>query len=195
MYSILFNILSFFSPLQKKISIFLRRFKKYMPKLRGFIYQYKFKSIGKKCSLGSKITITVLDNNIQLSNNVAIRNNVIIGGRGELTIGRNTVINEQSIIACYEKVEIGEDVMFAPRCYVLDIDHAYSNKEIPISKQGYKTSPVKIGDGVWLGTQVVVTRGVVIGEGAIVAANSVVTKDIPPYTIAAGIPAKVIKKR
>ena len=177
MYNILFNILRVFSPAQKNASIFLSGFKKYIPKLRGVIHQYKFKSIGKKCSLGSQITITVLDNNIHLSNNVAIRNKVILGGRGELSVGKNSVINEQCIIACTNKVEIGEDVMLAPRCYILDVDHAYYNKEVPIRKQGYNSSPVKIGNGVWLGAQVVVTRGVTIGEGAIVAANSVVTKN------------------
>jgi acetyltransferase-like isoleucine patch superfamily enzyme len=112
-----------------------------------------------------------------------------------LRIGDRTSINAECIITAVEKVEIGSDVMLAPRVYVLDVDHRFDITSIPISQQGYSVSPVKIEDGAWIGTGVVITKGVTIGEGAIVGANSVVTGDIDPYSIAAGVPARVLRGR
>lgn len=195
MYQIIYNLFKLLAPIQFHFSEFFRIGSKYKPYIRGVYFQYKFKSIGKKCSFGKNVKIASLKNNFHLDDRVAIRSDVTIAGKGYLHIGTGTSINESSIIACTERVEIGKNVMFAPRCYILDVDHAFDSKEIPISKQGYKTSPVVIGDGVWLGAQVVITKGVTIGEGSIVAANSVVTKDIPPYSIAGGVPARVIKIR
>ena len=85
--------------------------------------------------------------------------------------------------------------MLAPRVYVLDVSHRYSELDVPISQQGYDLASVKIGSNVWVGTGVVITRGVNIGDGAIIGANSVVTKDVPAFMIAAGVPARVIKSR
>jgi len=195
MYKLFYIGLKIGSPILKLFFTKYRALAKYITYIRGVVYQYKFKSVGKKCSIGKNVKIASLDNNFHLDNRVTLRSNVIIAGKGSLHIGSGTSINESSIIACTESVKIGKNVMLAPRCYILDVDHAYEDKKTPISKQGYKTSPVKIEDGVWLGAQVVVTRGVTIEKGAIVAANSVVTKDIPAYSIAAGVPAKVIKQR
>ncbi|PJK27986.1 acyltransferase [Minwuia thermotolerans] len=94
-----------------------------------------------------------------------------------------------------EKVEIGANVMLAPRVYLLDVDHRFERRDIPISKQGYLVRPVRIEDDVWIGTGAVITKGVTIGRGAIIGANSVVTRDVPAYAIAAGVPAMVVKGR
>ena len=91
----------------------------------------------------------------------------------------------------------GNDVLTGPHIFVADHNHAYTNISVPISKQGVKCNPtdeVVIGDGSWIGTNVVIVGNVHIGKHCVIGANSVVTKDIPDYTVAAGIPAKVIKR-
>lgn len=132
---------------------------------------------------------------IEFGDRVAIRDGCQFGGNGRLRVGDRTSINADCILTAMESIEIGSDVMLAPRVYVLDVDHRFADRSIPIPKQGYDVSPVTIANGVWVGTGAVITRGVIIGEGAIIGANSVVTRDIPPFTIAAGMPARVIRDR
>ena len=101
-------------------------------------------------------------------------------------------------IDCYlqGKVVIGKDVMMGPRVNILVQNHNFSDTEIPMNRQGMDiVKPVFISDDVWIGTDVIILPGVHIGKGAIIGAGSVVTKDVPEYCIAAGNPARVVKKR
>lgn len=91
-------------------------------------------------------------------------------------------------IACFEKIEIGYDVAISENVVIRDSD----NHQI-VSSNHQMTSPIKIEDHVWIGTNVIILKGVTVGEGSIIAAGSVVTKDIPKNSLAAGIPARVIK--
>ncbi len=163
-------------------------------KVRYRLLSRGFESAGRGGSVGRGVQIHA-GLTVHLGERVAIREGCFLGGGGTLRIGDRTAINADCILTALEHIEIGSDVMLAPRVYVLDVDHAFSDRAQPISKQGYKIAPVYIGDGVWIGAGAVITRGVTIGEGAIVGANSVVTRDVPPYTIVGGIPAKVIKER
>lgn len=126
---------------------------------------------------------------------VTLRKGVLIAGAGVLRVGARTSINEDTIIACSERVEIGSDCMIAPRVYILDVDHEYQSRQIPVAAQGYRTAPVIIGDDVWIGAYSVVLRGVTIGRGAIIAAHSVVTRDVPEFGIVGGAPARLLKSR
>lgn len=119
----------------------------------------------------------------------------MIGGGGVLRVGSRTTINEDAIIGCTDSITIGADCMLAPRVYLLDVDHEFSSLDVPISSQGYRTSPVVIGDDVWIGAYAVILKGVRIGKGAVVAAHSVVTKDVPEYAVVGGVPARVIAER
>lgn len=166
----------------------------YINRARYMLNRWKFKESGLKGSMAKNVRIRGRAE-IVLGDRVAFREGVFIGGNGKLSIGDATSINEHTIIACTQSVEIGSNCMFAPRCYVLDVDHKFSDVSIPINQQGYEQSPVKIGDDVWFGTGVVVIKGASIGNGCIIAANSVVTDDIPAYSIAAGSPARVLKSR
>lgn len=168
--------------------------KPYINRLRFEANRWRFIQSGKKGSLGSNVRFRGRSQ-IILGDKVAFRSGVLLGGNGKLKIGSGTAINEHTIIACTESVTIGANCMLAPRCYVLDVDHEFKNTEVPINSQGYNHAAVSIGNDVWLSTGVVVTKGVTIGDGCIIAANSVVTKNIPAYSIAAGAPAKVIKSR
>lgn len=126
-------------------------------------------------------------------NPAMIGNNVYIAKGNKLLLGSGCRINENVHL---EKVTIGNDVLIAPHVAILSRMHEFSRLDIPMSLQGYQEEKlVTIGDDVWLGRNVVVMPGVTIGNGAIVAAGAIVTKDIPEYAIAAGVPAKVIKFR
>jgi acetyltransferase-like isoleucine patch superfamily enzyme len=85
--------------------------------------------------------------------------------------------------------------MFANGCFITDGNHRFDDPNLPVTWQGFTTKgPTRVGDNVWCGANVVVTSGVTIGERSVIGANSVVTTDIPPFSIAAGAPAKVLKE-
>jgi acetyltransferase-like isoleucine patch superfamily enzyme len=84
--------------------------------------------------------------------------------------------------------------MLANGCFVTDANHRFDDPVKPVPWQGFTSKgPTRIGDDVWFGANVVVTSGVTIGERSVIGANSVVTADVPPYSIAAGVPARVIR--
>jgi len=166
----------------------------YSSKVRYLLNWWRFETAGERGSLEANVRFL---GNVSLifGQRVTLRRNVLIAGNGVLRVGDRTTINEEVIIACAESVEIGSECMIAPRVYILDVDHNYSTREIPINSQGYRTAPVKIGDDVWIGAYSVILRGVKIGDGSIIAAHSVVNRDVPEYSIVGGVPAKVLGDR
>ncbi len=109
-------------------------------------------------------------------------------------IGAGTFLNRNVMVASQELVEIGDHCMLANGCFVSDANHRFDDRELPITWQGFESKgPTRIGNNCWLGVGVVVTSGVTIGERCVIGANSVVTKDVPPYSIAAGAPARVLR--
>ena len=112
----------------------------------------------------------------------------------ELSIGKNCAIGDFCHITAVRKVIIEDDVLIANKVYISDNSHAYENVSVPIINQSILfKKEVIIGSGSWIGENVAII-GASIGKNAVVAANSVVTKDVPDYSIAAGIPARIIKK-
>lgn len=94
------------------------------------------------------------------------------------------------------KVIIGKDVMMGPECTIYTQNHLFDRLDIPMNKQGVSVEkPVIIGDDVWIGGRVTILPGVHIGNGAIIGAGAVVTKDVPDYAIVGGNPAKILKYR
>ena len=115
-------------------------------------------------------------------------------GSARVRIGAGTFLNLGVMVASQELVEIGDHCMLANGCFVSDASHRYDDPELPITWQGFETSgPTRIHDNCWLGANVVVTSGVSIGERSVIGANSVVTRDIEPFSLAAGAPARVIR--
>jgi acetyltransferase-like isoleucine patch superfamily enzyme len=112
-----------------------------------------------------------------------------------VSIGRNVTINEWVFIDGAGGVEIGDHCRIAHGCSFISEDHVFDDPDRPIWEQGRKVAPVVLEEDVWLGCGVRVTRGVRIGKGSVIGAGSVVTRDIPPYSVAAGVPARVIKSR
>lgn len=125
--------------------------------------------------------------------NISLKFPLKIEGKNNVEIGDNTSIGTYVHIWGNGGVRIGKDVLIAAHCCITSLTHDYSMKPVRLGKIVSKT--VIIEDDVWLGYNVIVLPGITIGKGSIVAAGSVVTKDIPPYSIAVGNPAVVIKKR
>lgn len=124
-----------------------------------------------------------------------IRRNCHIFRPWNLHVGRNVGIGRNSIINCVGSVSLGDNVRLGPNIMISTLNHNYYLLDKPIAKQGARISPVIINDDVWIGANVSILTGITIGKGVVIGAGSVVTKDIPPYAIAAGVPAKVIKLR
>lgn len=110
-------------------------------------------------------------------------------------IGNNTSIQPYAHLAAAAKMVIGHDVLMGSHVFITDHDHSFADLHTPIGDQPLIVSPVCIEDFVWLGENVVVLKGVTVGHHAIVGANSVVTHDLPPYAIAVGSPARVLRLR
>lgn len=113
---------------------------------------------------------------------------------GILRIGKNTSIGPYTMINSFSEIEIGENCMIAEFVTIRDHDHRFSEPELAMRNQGWSIAPITIGNNVWLGSKVTITKGCRIGDNVIIGANSVVTKDIPANSMAVGSPAKVIKK-
>jgi acetyltransferase-like isoleucine patch superfamily enzyme len=114
--------------------------------------------------------------------------------QARIAIGAGCFLNRNTMLAAYERIEIGDHTMFANGCFVGDADHRFDDAETPVTQQGFTSKgPVRIGSNCWFGVNCVVTSGVTIGERCVVGSNSVVTNDLPPGAIAAGAPAKVLK--
>jgi len=111
---------------------------------------------------------------------------------GDVIIGDHTRIGLHNTII--GPVDIGNHVNLAQGITVTALNHNFSDTNKRIDKQGVSTNPVTIEDDVWVGANAVILPGVTIGEHCVVAAGAVVTKDVPPHSLVAGVPAKVIKK-
>jgi acetyltransferase-like isoleucine patch superfamily enzyme len=114
---------------------------------------------------------------------------------GEIHIGDGTFIEPYVQIQAAARLSIGKNVLMASRVMITDHDHQYADPDVPIIAQPLVVAAVRVEDFVWLGQNVVVLKGVTIGHHAVVGANSVVTKDVPPFAIVAGAPARILKMR
>jgi len=111
-----------------------------------------------------------------------------------ITVGDGTSIAGSCVISAVRSVRLEENVLLARNVYISDHSHRYTQTDQPVMDQGVeKIKPVLIKKGSWLGQNVVVCPGVTIGTGAVIGANSVVTQDVPDFSVAAGAPARVVK--
>lgn len=110
-----------------------------------------------------------------------------------IRIGRNGLISEYTVIRGQGGVTIGDRVYTSPMTQIIAVNHVFDDRDQPFIDQGITAEGIVIEDDVWLGASAVVTDGVRIGRGAVVAAGAVVTADVPPHTLVAGVPARVIR--
>jgi len=125
--------------------------------------------------------------------NSKVEEKVYLSDCSNICIGQNCRVNENVFI---QGAIIGDDVLIAPNCSILSVTHLHSKIDVPIVNQGDShPNPPIIKNNVWLGRNVIVLPGVTIGEGAIIAAGAIVNKDVKPYSVYGGVPAKFIKWR
>jgi acetyltransferase-like isoleucine patch superfamily enzyme len=114
---------------------------------------------------------------------------------GTIEIGDDFAINRGALLAAHERITIGDHAMIAEYVSIRDNGHSFADPMTPMRHQGYDVAPIRIGNDVWIGRGAVVLKGVTIGDGAIIAANAVVTKNVPAGEIWAGIPARFLRRR
>lgn len=117
------------------------------------------------------------------------------GYDGTIRIGKNVLIDDNCFITSQKSITVGNNVMIAAYSFITDFNHAFRSKKKRIDEQGFERSAVVIEDDVWIGTHVCILKGVTIGRGAVIGAGSVVTRNVKPYEIVAGNPAKHIRYR
>jgi maltose O-acetyltransferase len=141
--------------------------------LRGAICKRLFRSCGK---------------------NINIEKGAYFDTGWELEIGNNSGIGVNCVVPY--NIKIGNEVMMGPDVVIIGKNHRFDSIEIPMRIQGYNEStPVRIEDDVWIGTRAIILPGIKIEKGAIIGAGAVVTKDVPPFAICGGNPARVIRFR
>jgi len=118
-----------------------------------------------------------------------------IGKGAVVKMGDNVSLSKGVKINSLESITIGNDVVIASGAGITDNDHGFADMHTPIRLQPSVSSPVAIEDDVWIGFNAAILKGVRIGGGSVIGAGSVVTRNIPPYSVAAGVPARIIRNR
>ena len=142
--------------------------------LRGQLYSKLLKRIGSDVHISEAVIIN-FPSRVELGDHVSINPFCYIHGEGGVTIGNN--------------VRIGFHIC------LISIDMVYRNAKRPIRTQGIAKAPIVIEDDVWLGANSTILKGVRIGKGSVVGAGAVVTRDVSPYVVVVGVPARIIKER
>lgn len=157
------------------------------------------KNISRNFFLGPNVQIFGLDN-ILINDNCTIGENtqITINNRSEkniqLTIGSNVYIGRDNFISVGKSIFIGDYCIFGNKCSLICSDHVFDNPLIPYALTGNSfQKTIKVGVNCWLGHQVMIIGNVQIGHGSIIGANSLITKNIPPFSMVVGNPARIIK--
>lgn len=114
---------------------------------------------------------------------------------GRIELGKRTYLGEYTVLSAKMGIKIGDNTILAAHCFVCDYNHKFEDPKILSYDAGFDYGVVNIGDDVWIGSGCRILKGVTIGDKCVIGAGSVVTRDIPPYSVAVGVPARVIKER
>jgi acetyltransferase-like isoleucine patch superfamily enzyme len=111
-----------------------------------------------------------------------------------IRLGNNCIVGEFSVIRGQGGVSVGDNVIIGPRAQIMAVDHIFDDPDRPIIEQGLQALGIEIADNVWIGAGAIVLDGVRIGRGAVVGAGAVVTHDVAPHTVVAGVPARLLRR-
>ena len=177
----------------KSVLILLIKFYSFFPRrARMKMFERKRGSRGK---YGLAVRYALLRSLAQsCGENVAIFPNCFILHPEKLAIGDNVSIQPMCYIDAAGGIRIGNDISIAHGVTIMSSTHRYDRTDLPIRNQGIEFAETEIQDNAWIGAKATILYGKRIGKGAVVGANSVVTKDIAPFTVNAGVPARFIKK-
>lgn len=170
----------------------------------GFVSR-RFQAFGKGSLIGTPVGTIRGAEHIRIGENTEIAQGILLTTWPRelctnpcIEIGNNCHIGKHSHISAAKSIHIGDNLLTGPNVLIVDNSHGGWGKDIlgmpPSTRPLTSKGPIHIGNNVWLGTNVCIMSGVSIGNGAIVAANSIVTHNVPPYTLVAGVPAKIIRK-
>lgn len=165
-------------------------------RLRAVLWRARGMGIGAKTRIGPAVRV-VRPRCVRLGARCEIEHGAFlkcVGDDPSLVIGDFVFIGAGAEIDVAQVVAIGAHTLIAPGVFITDHAHNKSRGQ-RLDEQGIQSAPVRIGSDVWLGARSIVLAGVTIGDGAIVGAGAVVTKDVPPYAIMAGVPARQIGER
>ncbi|HQW95773.1 MAG TPA: acyltransferase [Saprospiraceae bacterium] len=153
--------------------------------------------LGKKVFIDKRVELMRFPENIFIDDDVVLKEGLKICSCNKdaiIKIGKGTTLGYYSFIFASNRIEIGEDCLIASFVYIVDSNHQVS-RSLKINEQPNETAPIKIGNDVWIASNVTILKAVIISDGAVIAANSVVNCDIPAYEIWGGSPAKKIGER
>lgn len=165
--------------------------------IRRLKQSFRLGKLGKNVFIDKNVFLLRFPKNIYINDDVFLKSGANIcacNSSAKIYIGSRTTIGFYTFIYASEKITIGNDCSIAPFVYIVDSDHK-TKRSLKLNQQSNITSKITIGDDVWIGTGSKILKGVNIGNGAIIAAGSVVNKDVEPYSIVGGIPIKTISYR
>jgi maltose O-acetyltransferase len=177
---------SLIAAMPTRLGVFLRR-AAYRPRMAS----------GRRFDIGAGVAIHGM-RNLSLGDGTAIEDDcTLCCHNAPLTLGRSCYLNRNVRLgsAGTASLTLGDNVMVGPNVVMDTSRHRDGRTDIPMKDQGMEYRPISIGDDVWIGANAVVICGVSIGRGCIVGAGAVVTRDLPPYSVAVGVPARVVRRR
>ena len=151
---------------------------------------------GAKIYKGGMIIMMTREANIRIGQNLRIRRNAMINTatpKARIEIGDNVWLGESTMVTSGCRIDIEDDVIIGPHTVVCDVDHVVGSDGMPT--RALAGRPIRICQGAWIAANCNIVKGVTVGKGAIIGSGSVVTKDIPAYSTAVGVPARVIRER
>ncbi len=189
--------------------------------LRSKVYRQLFWRCGQSVLFGRNVTLRV-PKRIKLGNRILIDDNAVLDAKGdpeasfirfgdEVEVSRNAIlackaggsitlgdfvsIGRNALLSAIAAIKIGDNCSIGPYATILASGHDWSDPDTPVLLQGRAIGDIVIENNVWLGAHVTVMDGVTIGANSVIAVGAIVSQDIPPYSIAAGSPARVVRKR